>query len=341
MNTHPRPLGRSSVTVGPLGLGCWPLAGMTRAGVTREAAIATVGAAIEAGITHLDTAYCYGQHGESELAIRAALAERGGPAARKAVVIAGKCGIHWEVAPDLSPPRRQVVDGHPKRIRAEVEESLVRLGTDRLDLLYLHSPDPKVPIEESAGALKRLQEEGKALAIGLSNGGRTSLERFASACPLDACQLAFNMLQRDIEAEILPWCRDQGVGLVVYWPLMKGLLAGKMHRGQTFPATDSRHKYAIFQGEAFERNLAFVEALRPIAARLGVALPDLVLAWTAEQPGITSVLFGATGPAQVTENARALACQLDDDARRAIAAAIAARGTVPGRQPVEAPASSG
>lgn len=341
MMTRLRPLGRSSVTVGPLGLGCWPLAGMTRAGVTREAAIATVGAAIDAGINHLDTAYCYGEHGESELAIRAALTERGGSAARDAVVIAGKCGIHWEPAAGLSPPRRQVVDGRPDRLRAEVEESLVRLGTDRLDLLYLHSPDPQVPIEESAGELKRLQEEGKALAIGLSNGGRTSLERFASVCRLDACQLAFNMLQRDIEAEILPWCRNHGVGLVVYWPLMKGLLAGKMHRGQTFPITDSRHKYEIFRGEAFAQNLDFVESLRPIAARLGVSLPDLVLAWTAEQPGVTSVLFGATSPEQVTENAQALTCGLDEDARRAIAAAIHTRGPVPGRQPVEAPVNSG
>lgn len=341
MNTQARPLGRSSVAVGPLGLGCWPLAGMTRAGMTREAAIATVEAAIEAGITHLDTAYCYGEHGESELAIRAALDRRGGSAARDAVVIAGKCGVHWEPAPGQSPPRRLVVDGRPRRLRAEVEESLARLGTDRLDLLYLHSPDPQVPIEDSAGELRRLREEGKAMAIGLSNGGRTSLERFASGCRLDACQLPFNMLQREVEADILPWCRNHDASLVAYWPLMKGLLAGKMHRGQAFPATDSRHKYEIFQGDAFERNLDFVETLRPIAARLGVSLPDLVLAWTIEQPGVTSVLFGATSPEQVAENTRALTCSLDDEARRAIAAAIHARGPVPGRQPVEAPASSG
>ncbi|MFM1902168.1 MAG: ral stress protein 69 [Planctomycetota bacterium] len=334
MKPAARQLGSSPVAVGPLGLGCWPLAGMTRAGVTREAAIATVGAAIDAGITHLDTAYCYGANGESEEAIRAALALRGGPAARDRVVIASKCGIHWERDSSLSPPRRQVVDGRPQRIRAEVDESLIRLGTDRLDLLYLHAPDPAVPLEESAGELRRLADEGKALAIGLSNGSRSSLERFASACPVAACQLAFNMLQREIEVEILPWCLARGVGLVAYWPLMKGLLAGTMRPGQTFPPSDSRHKYAIFQGEQFSRNLDFVESLRPIATRLGARLPDLVLAWTAEQPGIASVLFGATSPEQVWENARALDCRLDDEARRDIAAAIAARGPVPGRQPV-------
>jgi len=328
MNPLPRPLGNSPVSVGPLGLGCWPIAGMTRDGVSREAAVATVRAAVDAGITHLDTAYCYGERGESELAIRAAIAGR-----RDAVVIAGKCGIHWEPDAARTPPRRQVVDGRPERIRAEVDESLTRLGTDRLDLLYLHAPDPAVPIEDSAGALKRLLEAGKARAIGLSNASAANLARFAAVCPLAACQMQFNMLQREIEAEVLPWCVVNGVAMVVYWPLMKGLLAGRMRRGQTFPTSDSRHKYPIFNGAEFDRNLDFVDSLRPVAARLGCALPDLVLAWTAEQPGITSVLFGATSPEQVRENARGLACNLDAHARATIRAAIEVRGPVAGRQP--------
>jgi aryl-alcohol dehydrogenase-like predicted oxidoreductase len=323
MNAAPRPLGSARVSVGPLGLGCWPLAGMTRDGITHETAVATVRAAIDAGVTHLDTAYCYGERGESERAIAEAV--RG---IRDSVVIAGKCGIHWEPDAAQTPPRRQVVDGRPERIRAEVEESLSRLGTDRLDLLYLHAPDPAVPIEDSAGALKRLLDEGTARAIGLSNATVPHLERFAAVCPLAACQMHFNMLQREIEAEVLPWCRSHGVAVVAYWPLMKGLLAGKMHRGQVFPATDSRRKYPIFNGAEFERNLDFVNALRPVAARLGCTLTAAVLAWTAEQPGITSVLFGATSPEQVAENAAALRCDLDDAARAAIAAAIRGRGPV-------------
>jgi aryl-alcohol dehydrogenase-like predicted oxidoreductase len=333
MNIAPRPLGSSPVSVGPLGLGCWPLSGMTRAGVSREAAVATIRAAIDAGITHLDTAYRYGERGESDRAIGAALGWTCGPRAdrvpRDAVVVAGKCGIHWE--PDVSqdPPRRQVVDGRPERLRAEVDESLARLGTDRFDLLYLHCPDPAVPIEESAGELKRLLDEGKTRAVGLSNAGVEMLARFAAECPLSACQLHFNMLQREIEESALPWCRERGIAMTVYWPLMRGLLTGKMHRGQVFPTSDSRHAYPIFNGSEFDRNLDFVDALRPTAARLGVALADLVLAWTAEQPGITSVLFGATSPEQVNENARALACTLDDAARASIRAAITTRGPVP------------
>jgi aryl-alcohol dehydrogenase-like predicted oxidoreductase len=142
----------------------------------------------------------------------------------------------------------------------------------------------------------------------------------------------FNMLQREIEREILPWCRSREVALIVYWPLMKGLLAGTMRRGQVFPTSDSRHKYPMFNGAEFDKNLDFVDRVRPIATRLGCNLPDLVLAWTAEQPGITSVLFGATSPEQVRINSQALAVDLDDEARRDIAAAIQARGPVLGRR---------
>ena len=324
MNTAPRPLGHSAVTVGPLGLGCWPLAGMTREGITHATAVATVAAAVEAGITHLDTAYCYGESGESERAIAEAIASL----PRDRIVIAGKCGIHWEAG------RKQRVDGRPERIRAEVEESLRRLGTDHLDLLYLHAPDPEVPLESSAGELARLLAAGKARAIGISNVSVEQLAVFAAACPTAACQLHYNMLQREIEAGPLPWCREHGVAMIVYWPLMKGLLAGRMDRGLTFPVSDSRHKYPMFNGEEFQRNLDFVDALRPVAARLGCALPDLVLAWTAEQPGITSVLFGATSPEQAMVNAQAMRCELDDEARTAIRLAITARGPVASRRAV-------
>jgi len=297
---------------------------MTRAGITPSAAVATVAAALDAGIAHLDTAYCYGEAGESERAIARVIAGR----QREKAMIASKCGIHWE------PGRKQCVDGRPERIRGEVEESLTRLGTDYLDLLYLHAPDPAIPIEESAGALSEMLADGKTRAVGVSNVSLPQLERFAAACPLAACQMHFNMLQREISNEILPWCNSHGVAMFVYWPLMKGLLAGLMPRDMVFPTSDSRHKYPMFTGEEFQRNLDFVDSLRPIATRLGCELPDLVLAWTAEQPGITCVLFGATSPEQVQINARALACELDDNAREAIALATRDRGTVANRRAV-------
>ena len=323
MDTRPRPLGSSGLFVAPMGLGCWPLAGMTRSGITREAAEATVAAALDSGITHLDTAYCYGESGESERAIATAIRGR-----RESVFLAGKCGIHWE------PGRKQCVDGRPDRLRREVEESLVRLGTDSLDLLYLHAPDPAVPLEESMGALARFREEGLTRSVGVSNVGIDQLRSAASAAPLAACQLPYNMLQREIEREVLPWCVAHDVAMVVYWPLMKGLLAGTMTRDLVFPTSDSRHKYPMFSGDEFRKNLEFVEVVRGQAERLGVAVPDLVLAWTAEQAGITSVLFGATSPEQVHTNARALECRIDDTARAAIREGISSRGAVAGRRPV-------
>lgn len=323
MDVTPRPLGSSGLAVGPLGLGCWPLAGMTRTGITPETARATVAAALDEGILHLDTAYCYGTEGESERAIAAAIAGR-----RERVFLAGKCGIHW------APGRKQCVDGRPERLRLEVAESLRRLETDRLDLLYLHAPDPQVPLAESMGALRRLREEGLARCVGVSNVGLEQLREAHAAAGIAAVQLPYNMLQRGIERDIVPWCRDHHVAVVAYWPLMKGLLAGTMARDRVFPDTDSRHKYPMFSGEEFQRNLDFVEVVRAQAARLGCAVADVVLAWTAEQPGITSVLFGATDPDQVRTNAAALACTIDDAARRAIREGIAARGPVAGRRAV-------
>ena len=324
MDTTPRPLGRSGHLSPPFGLGCWPLAGMTREGISRDVAVATVTAALDAGIRHLDTAYCYGADGESELAIGTAIQGR----RRAELFIAGKCGIHWE------PGRKQCVDGRPARLRLEVEESLRRLGTDSLDLLYLHAPDPCVPLEESMAELGRLQAEGLTRTIGASNVSLDQLRIAAEVCPLAACQLPYNMLQREIEHDIVPWCLETGVSVVAYWPLMKGLLAGGMPRDRTFPTTDSRHKYPMFQGVEFQRNLDFVDVVRSEADRLGRPLPDLVLAWTAEQRGITSVLFGATSPQQVFANAEARSCDIDARARQAIADGIAARGTIIGRRPV-------
>ncbi len=307
-----------------LGLGCWPLAGMTRTGVTYNDAVATVAAALDSGITHLDTAYCYGEQGESERAICAAL--RGHP--REHVFLAGKCGIHWTAG------RRQTIDGSPARLAWEVDESLRRLGTDHLDLLYLHAPDPATPIEDSAAALAELQAAGKTRFVGCSNVSLEQLQRFASACPTAACQMPYNMLQRSLEDRFLPWCCQHVIGVVVYWPLMKGLLAGTMSRDRQFPESDSRHKYPMFQGAEFQRNLDFVDTLRPIASRLNTTIAAVVLAWTMRRPGVLSVLFGATTPDQVAANVRAVACQLDADALATIEDAYKARGPVAGRRAV-------
>ncbi len=314
---------QQQLTLPGLALGCWPLAGMTRPGVTRQAAIETVAAAIDHGITHLDTAYCYGENGESEKAIAQAAQGR-----RNEVTIASKCGIHWQAG------KKQTVDGRPETIIREAKESLLRLQADTIDLLYLHTPDPKIPIKESAGALRRLLDEGVVRAVGLSNGNVEECKLFAETCPLTACQRHFNMLQQEIRPALLPYCKSEQIAMVTYWPLIKGLLTGRMERNQVFLKTDSRHKYLMFHGEEFQKNLDFVDTIRSLAIQQNMDLVSLVLAWTMAQEGITTVLFGATSAKQVAANAKALNCRLDGSIIQAINDAIQQRGLVLGSRKV-------
>jgi aryl-alcohol dehydrogenase-like predicted oxidoreductase len=318
-----RPLANSGLQVSEVSLGCWPIAGMTSPGITDADSIATIQACFDLGINHLDTAYCYGATGESERLICRALGNR-----RHEMVIATKGGVHW------SPEGRQMFDARPATLRRECEESLRRLGTDHVELYYLHAPDKSIAIAESAAELKRLIDEGKILAAGASNVTLAELEEFAAVCPLTAFQPPYNMLVRQIEADTLPWCRRQGVAVMVYWPLMKGLFAGKITRDQVFGADDSRRKYPMFQGEERRKNHDLVDQLQEIAVRSGHAVADLVIRWTLQQPGITSTVCGAKRPDQIRENAGGSGWQLDQQQLAEIDQALAQRGTSAMRSPV-------
>jgi aryl-alcohol dehydrogenase-like predicted oxidoreductase len=218
-------------------------------------------------------------------------------------------------------------------LRRECEESLRRLETDYVDLYYLHAPDPKVPVGESAAALRKLMEKGKTRSVGVSNVTVAQLEEFAAACPIAAYQPPYNMLQRQIEADTLPWCRAHNVAVLVYWPLMKGLLAGKLRRDQSF-AGDSRRKYPMFQGEEYQQNLDLVEKLRDIAGETGHTVAQLVVAWTIRQSGITAALCGAKRPEQLRETARAAGLRLTSERLARIDQALAERGSAVTKGPV-------
>jgi aryl-alcohol dehydrogenase-like predicted oxidoreductase len=297
-------------------LGCWPIAGITSPGTNDEDSLATIRACLELGVNHLDTAYCYGKSGQSERLIGRALAER-----RDEAVIATKGGLHWDA------DGKMVHDASPATLRCECEESLRRLDTDRVELLYLHAPDKNVPVGESAGELKRLLEEGKTRGVGVSNVNLTQLKEFAAECPLAAYQPPYNMLQRQIEADTLPWCRENEVAVLVYWPLMKGLLAGKLGRDHVFAETDSRRKYPMFQGREWQRNLDLVDRLREIAESAGHTVAELVINWTIHQPGVTAALCGAKRPEQIRETAGGAGWPLTDEQRAQIDRALAERGT--------------
>jgi aryl-alcohol dehydrogenase-like predicted oxidoreductase len=310
-----RRLGTTDIHVTPIAFGCWPIAGMSSADVNDADSLATIEACFELGINFIDTAFAYGADGESERLVASALGRR-----RDEMVIATKGGIHWQ------PPRTQVIEGRPEILRRECETSLRRLNTDHVELYYLHAPDPKVPIAESAGAIKQLLDEGKIRSAGVSNVTLAQLQQFAAVCPLAAFQPAYNMLQREIEADTLPWCVEHNVSVCVYWPLMKGLLAGHIPRDHVFPTTDSRHKYPMFQGDEWRKNSDFVDELRPIAAEAGRTVSQLVLNWTIHRPGIAVALCGAKRPTQLRENAGAMGWSLTSDQLARIDAAIDRRG---------------
>ncbi len=314
MHIEPRHLGTTDITIAPVALGCWPMAGVTTPDVNDDDSVATIRAAGDAGINHLDTAFVYGPSGESDRLIRRAIEGH-----RDDWVIASKVGVHWQ-GDDMS------TDGSPDRLKQECDELLARLGTDHVELLYLHSPDPNTPIEESAAALGELQAEGKTLGVGVSNCSLEQIETFHAVTPIAAVQLPYNMLQRDIEKKTLPWCRHHHVSALTYWPLMKGLLAGKMARDHVFDEGDSRRDYPMYQGEEWERNQDFLDVLRELAREHDCTVARLVIAWTIAQPGITAALFGAKRPGQITDTASAMRHPLTAAELSLIDQAIVMRG---------------
>jgi aryl-alcohol dehydrogenase-like predicted oxidoreductase len=321
-----RTLGKTNLRVTAVGMGCWPIAGVTSVDVTEENSLATLKAALDSGINFFDTAYIYGYEGESEKLIAQALG-----AHREQIVLASKCGLHWGA------DRKQARDARPATIFRQCEESLRRLRTDYLDLYYLHASDPQVPVAESAGALLKLMEQGKVRSVGASNF--SSLEEydvFHSVCPLTAIQPPYNMLQRSIEADLVPWCLENSISLVTYWPLMKGFLAGKLRRDHVWDPKDGRQKYPVFSGSEWQKTHDFLDTLRPIAADADLTVAQLVIAWTIQQPGITSSLCGAKRPDQIRETAYAMQTPLSKEILERCDQAIATRGAIV--NPVAVPA---
>ena len=321
--TARRQLGNTDILVSPVAMGCWPIAGMTSIDVNGADSLATLQAALDCGINFFDTAYCYGPDGESERLIAQQLGAR-----RTDIVIATKGGVHW----NADGSRGQ--DARPATLKRECERSLIRLATDYVDLLYLHAPDPAVPVTESAGAMRELQTAGKTRSVGASNLNVQQLNEFHSVCPLAAVQPPFNMLQRQIEDDILPWCEQNNVAAIIYWPLMKGLLAGALRRDHVFDSRDGRAKYPMFQGEEWQRNQDFLDELRRVAADADKTVAQVVVNWTIHQRGITAALCGAKRARQIEETAGAMNWQLSPEHLAQIDAALVRRGVAKVKNPI-------
>ncbi len=282
-----RRLGADGPEVPVICLGAWPLGGGMGA-VPDEQAIATVHAALDAGVTFIDTAEGYRT---SERVLGEALKGR-----RDQAFVATKLSG----------------DHSAEHMASAIENSLRALRTDHVDLYQLHGPQPDRPIEETMGGLLQLRDEGKIRYIGVSNfSGEQHVEALRYG-PVHSSQPRYNMLFRAAEESVLPTCLEKGVGVIVHSPLAKAMLTGKYRPGHTFPADDERNGHAVFQPEGFEAAQPYVDRLSAWAADQGRNITQLAIAWTLAHPAVTSSIVGAKTPEQVVENAAAAEWRLTD-----------------------------
>jgi aryl-alcohol dehydrogenase-like predicted oxidoreductase len=294
-----RTLGRSGLEVSALGLGCM---GMSEFYGPRDEAesLATIHAALDAGVNLLDTADAYGPFTNEELVGRAIRGRR------DEVVLATKFAI---VRTPGSATR--TISGRPEYVRSACDASLRRLGVETIDIYYQHRVDPDTPIEETVGAMAELVRAGKVRHLGLSEAGPATLRRAQAVHPITALQSEYSLWSRDVEAGVLATCRELGIGLVAYSPLGRGFLTGGIRRFEDLAEDDWRRRSPRFQGENFARNLELVQRIEGIATERGCTPSQLALAWVLAQGEDVVPIFGTKRRTYLAENLAALAIDLD------------------------------
>ena len=288
-----------------IGLGTWAIGGWMWGGSDDANAVHTIHAAVDRGITLIDTAPIYG-FGRSEEIVGRALAEGG---RRERVVLATKCALDW--GPDGKPFR----NASATRITKETEDSLRRLGTDVIDVYQVHWPDPETPFEETARAMEALLRQGKIRAIGVSNFSPEQMTEVRKFAPLHTAQPPYNLFERGIEADVLPYCRDQGIATLTYGALCRGLLSGRMSAETRFEGDDLRQFDPKFRQPRFSQYLAAVQRLNDFAQeRFGKQVIHLALRWLLDRPGVSVALWGARKPAQLDPVDQVMGWHLDEEA---------------------------
>jgi len=295
-----RKLGRQGLEVSALGLGCMGMTGIYATGADAAECEATLIAAVDAGVTLFDTAEIYGPYTNEELLGRVL-----GGARRDRVIVATKFGFDLRQS-----SAGWALDSRPEHIRTVVEQSLQRLRTDRIDLLYQHRVDPQVPIEDVVGAMAELVQAGKVRYLGLSEASAATLRRAHAVHPISALQSEYSLWERGVERTVLPACRELGIGLVPFSPLGRGFLAGQRTRAEDYPAGDYRREQPRFQAGNFDANLVLVDKLATVAHRAGATPGQTALAWLLAQGPDILPIFGTTRRTRLQENLGALQVRL-------------------------------
>jgi aryl-alcohol dehydrogenase-like predicted oxidoreductase len=302
------PISGTEFTASRIALGTWAVGGTMWGGSEEQESVRTIRAALERGINLIDTAPVYG-FGRSEEIVGKALAQNGH---REKVILATKVGIEWRNGSLARNASRE-------RILREVEDSLRRLQTSYIDIYQVHWPDPLVPIEETAETMLRLFQQGKIRAIGVSNYSPQQMDRFRTVAPLHTDQPPYNLFERQIDRDVLPYLRENRINALVYGPLCRGLLTGKMKADTQFTGDDLRKVDPKFQPPRFEQYLRAVELLDQFAQKnYGKRVIDLAIRWVLDQPGVSVALWGARHPEQLQTVDNVEGWKLDADASKAI-----------------------
>jgi len=297
--------------VSALGLGCMGLSEFYGSGITDDAAIGVIRHALDVGLTFLDTADMYGV-GMNEMLVGRAVRGR-----REGVIVATKFGNQRGVDGSFLG-----INGRPEYVRAACEMSLRRLGIETIDLYYQHRVDPKVPIEETVGAMAALVQQGKVRYLGLSEAGSATIRRAHAVHPITALQSEYSLWTRDPEKDVLATCRELGIGFVAYSPLGRGFLAGRVRSSADLAANDWRARNPRFQPEAIEKNQVLARRVDELARRKGCTPGQLALAWLLAQGNDIVSIPGTKRIPYLEENIAALQVALTPDEVSEIAAAV-------------------
>ena len=312
MNIGQRKLGSQGLEVSAIGLGCMGMS-QSYGPADEKESIATLHHALELGCNFFDTAEGYGPFTNEELLGKVFKGRR------DQVVIATKFGFRFENGKQVGSER----DSRPEQIRAAVEGSLRRLNTDYIDLLYQHRIDPAIPIEEVAGTIADLVQEGKVKYFGLSEAGISNIRRAHAVYPVTALQSEYSLWERNLEPEFMPVLRELGIGLVPFCPLGRGFLTGEIKRAEDYPAGDTRHTDPRYQESNYDANMKIVQAVYDLAADKDVKPGQIALAWLLHKGPNIVPIPGTKHPSHLEDNLAAAEVELNETQMRILDEALA------------------